>query len=176
MNKYFEILYRFVLLVLFQSLVLNNIQLFGVATPYIYPLIILLLPMETPTALLLILGAISGLSVDAFSQTGGIHGFATVFVAFARPFILRVITPKEGYQVDDQPTMASLGITWFLIYISLCLLLHHIVYYSFEVMSFQYIQFLSIRIFSSLIVSIVLILVIQFLFYPKKSVRSSING
>ena len=90
-------LLRFAVLVLVQVLILNNIQISGYLNPYVYVLFVLLLPFETPNWLLLVVAFLLGLSIDLFSQTPGIHAFATVFMAFFRPFILNVLSPRDGY-------------------------------------------------------------------------------
>ncbi len=93
---------RFVLLVLFQVLVFNNIQLGGYLNPYIYVLFLLLMPFETPRWLLLVAAFTLGISIDVFSNTLGIHTSATVFMAFIRPFVLDFIAPRDGYEIGTQ--------------------------------------------------------------------------
>ena len=65
-NLYVRNIGRFIVLVLFQVLVLNNIQFSGYVNPFMYVLFILLLPFETPRWLLLLSGFLLGLSVDIF--------------------------------------------------------------------------------------------------------------
>lgn len=62
---------RFVLLVLAQVLILNNIQFLGYINPYIYILFIFSLPYRTPQWLILSLAFILGLTIDIFSKTWG---------------------------------------------------------------------------------------------------------
>ncbi len=80
----------FVLLVLFQVLALNNIQFLGFINPYIYILFIIALPVKTPRWLSLILAFILGLTLDIFSNTLGMHAFATVLIAFLRNGIINL--------------------------------------------------------------------------------------
>lgn len=172
MNPIVQSILRFVGLVLIQALILNQIYLFGVATPYVYPLFILLLPLNTPRWTTLTTALVLGLSIDAFSNTGGLHGFATVFLAFVRPALLRVLTPREGYEQGDKPTPASLGIAWFISYAAVGMLLHHLIYFTMEILSMAYLWFLVKRIVASWLVSFGVILLLQLLFYPRKSSRS----
>jgi rod shape-determining protein MreD len=163
---------RFVGLVLIQVLILNQVYLFGVATPYVYPLFILLLPIHYPRWLTLTLAMVIGLTIDAFSNTGGIHAFATVFLAFARPALLAILTPREGYEQGDRPNPASLGITWFISYIGMGMLIHHVVYFGMEILSLAYLWFMVKRMVASWLVSLGVILLLQLLFYPRKPARS----
>ena len=167
-----QIIIRFIGLALIQVLILNQVYLFGVATPYIYPLFVLLLPIYAPRWLTLTTALLLGLTIDAFSNTGGLHGFATVFLAFVRPVILRILTPREGYEQSDRPTPASLGIVWFISYIAMGMLIHHVVYFGMEILSLAYLWFMVKRIAASWLASIGVILLLQLLFYPRKSVRS----
>ncbi|NJK85385.1 MAG: hypothetical protein HC906_04860 [Bacteroidales bacterium] len=59
-----RILFRFIILVLLQVFVFNNIHLSGFIVPYIYILFILLLPFETPGWLLLVSAFLLGFSID----------------------------------------------------------------------------------------------------------------
>ena len=67
-----------VILLLLQFLVLNNINFMGYVNPYIYILIILLLPYRITRWMLLIIGFALGFAVDYFSNTLGLpyHRFA----------------------------------------------------------------------------------------------------
>ena len=86
----------FIVLLALQILILNNIKLGGYINPYIYILFIMLLPFEIPGWLLLILGFLTGLTMDAFAGTLGMHSTATLFIAFLRPFILSNISTHES--------------------------------------------------------------------------------
>jgi rod shape-determining protein MreD len=173
MNKVLIIILRFVGLILFQALILNNVFLFGVATPYIYPLAILLMPFETPRSVLLLLAMATGLVLDAFSGTGGMHTFALVFMAFSRPLIITYLMPREGYAPDAKPTIDSMGFVWVLLYTSVLFLIFHLMFCTIEVMSFKYAAYLFVRIITSTIAAVLIVLVLQFMFYPIRKKRMS---
>ncbi|MCC7232420.1 MAG: rod shape-determining protein MreD [Bacteroidia bacterium] len=157
-------LYRFLFLVLIQVVVLNHIQWSGFVNPYVYILFILLLPLETPGWLLLLLGFVTGLVIDMFGNTEGMHAAATVFVAFARPGILRLIAPRDGYESETRLGPQTMGFKWFLAYVSIMTVLHHLVYYYIEVFRFSefFITFAKAIVNSA--ISVVLIIVGQYLF------------
>ena len=116
---------RFVILVLLQVLVFNNIQLSGFIIPCFYVLFILLLPFETPKWSLPLIGFLLGLSIDLFTHTPGIHASATVLMAFSRPFVLNMIAPREGYEPGSYPTLYYYGLEWFLKYSAILVCIHH---------------------------------------------------
>ncbi len=91
-------IFRFILLVLLQVLVLNNIQFMGYINPYLYILFILSLPYQTPKWFVLLLGFRLGLTIDVCSNTMGMHAFATVFVAFLRGGTIKLFTSIEEYR------------------------------------------------------------------------------
>ena len=96
---FFYQLIRFVVLVLIQVLILNNLLLPGVFNPYIYPLFLLLLPIRMPIWLLLLVGFVAGLTIDLFSNTMGMHAAASVLLCFMRPQVLKLIEPSGGYAI-----------------------------------------------------------------------------
>ena len=107
---------RFLLLVLVQVLILNNIQLGGYINPYLYVLFILLLPVETPKWLILFLSFFIGIGVDMFSNTMGLHAAASVFMGFCRPYLLKVLAPREGYGAESKPGLKAMNLRWFITY------------------------------------------------------------
>ena len=146
MNRIFQYGIQYILLILIQVLALSKLTALGIATPYIYPLFILTLPIYTPRFLTMILAFSMGLIIDAFSNTAGMHTFALVLLAYARPLLLRIMTPKDGYAPDDRPTIYGLGFTWFLIYGLIGITLHHTVFYIIEIFNFAYWNFILLRI------------------------------
>ena len=116
---------RFVILVLLQVLIFNNIQLSGFIIPCFYVLFILLLPFETPRWSLPLIGFLLGLCIDLFTHTPGIHASATVLMAFARPFVLHMIAPRDGYESGSYPTLSFFGLEWFLKYSAILICVHH---------------------------------------------------
>ena len=99
MNKTALQIIRFVVLVLFQVLVVNHIRLGGYVHPYIYMIFILLLPINIQNWQLLLLGFGLGLAVDLFTGTPGLHAGATTLMAFCRPRIIKLISGNESYLV-----------------------------------------------------------------------------
>jgi len=128
---------RFVLLVAVQVILLNQVQWNGYVNPYVYVVFILLLPVETPNWLLLLLALITGLTIDMFGSSGGMHAAATVAMAFARPGVLRLIAPRDGYDPEMKLTPQVMGFRWFITYVSIMVVLHHLVAFYIEVFRFS---------------------------------------
>ena len=152
----------FILLVLLQVLLLNNIQFSGYVNPYVYIMFILLLPVEIPSWLLLLLSFATGLIMDFFSGSPGMHSSATVLAGFVRPYILRVISPRDGYEPGSDPSMLTYGFRWFLTYTLLIVLVHHTALFYLEVFRFADFFRTMLRVLLSSLFSITFILLIEY--------------
>jgi len=160
---------RFVALLAFQILVLNNVELNGTINPYVYPLFILLLPISTPKWLLLILGFSTGLVVDVFSNSIGMHASATTLLAFLRPVVMQILTPRGGYEMLNSPSIKYLGFQWILAYTSILIVAHHFLYFAIEIASGAGIGYFILKFVITSIISLLIILLLQFLFQLKKT-------
>lgn len=135
-NSIFRFGLIFILLILLQVLLFNNIQFSGYVNPYIYLMFIMLLPVEIPAWLLLLLSFFTGAIIDFFSGSPGMHSSATVLAGFVRPYVLRLISPRDGYEPNSDPSMTIYGFRWFLIYTIFIVLVHHTALFYLEVFRF----------------------------------------
>ena len=85
----------FISLVLLQVIVLNNINFLGYINPFLYILFIFYYPIEKIDYNLIFLSFFLGLSIDYFSNTGGINAAATLLIAFIRVPVLKVVIGKR---------------------------------------------------------------------------------
>ena len=159
---------RFAALVFVQVMILNNIHLHGLFNPYIYPLFILLLPIETSAWLLLFLGFFTGLTIDFYSNTIGMHAAATTLLAFLRPYMIGILKPAAGYQPEDKPTISGMGFLWFITYASFLVIIHHLFFFIIETLSFRQFLFVISKIVVSTVISLALMVMVQYLFYRRK--------
>ena len=53
------------------------------------------------------------------------HTSATVLAGFVRPYVLRIVSPSDGYESGSDPSMLIYGFRWFLSYTLLIVLIHH---------------------------------------------------
>jgi rod shape-determining protein MreD len=154
----------FVVLVLVQVLFLNQVQFSGFVNPYIYILFVLLLPINAPKYVMLISAFLLGLSVDVFSNTLGVHAFASVFIAYLRPLIIRLITNREE-DMADHPGLIQNGFMWFLKYTVLMVFIHHTVLFYIEVFSFSNFLGTLYRVLLSSLFSVFVIVLSQFIVF-----------
>src|SRR6476660_7695626 len=88
---------RFALFILLQVYLLNKIPFLNrFIAPYLYYLFILWLPFSISRMGLLVVGFITGITLDFFMMTPGLHAAACVLIAYLRPFIINVLAPKDA--------------------------------------------------------------------------------
>lgn len=138
----------FVGLVLLQVLILNNIHIAGIATPFLYLSFILKFPSGTSRNELMLWAFCFGLTIDLFSDTPGMNAAATVLLAFFRPSILRLFMPRDTLD-SIVPSFKTMGIAPFLKYVSTGVLLHVFVLLTIEFFSFSTIWLLLLRVVAS---------------------------
>ncbi len=167
-NIYFKNIFRFFILIMLQVLVFNNIHFRGFVNPYIYVLFIILLPFEIAPWMLLLSSFAIGFGVDLFSDTMGIHTAASVFMAFCRPSVLRMVSSSKDYELGINPGIKDLGIKWFFQYSIILVLIHHFIFFYLEMFTFhEFFQTFWRVIFSS-IFTLIFIILSQFLFVKNK--------
>jgi rod shape-determining protein MreD len=159
---------RFIILVLVQVLIIKNIEMGRYIIPFIYVLFIISLPFEIPNWLLLVVSFLLGISIDFFYNTAGMHAAACLVMAYVRPTILKLFSPREGYEFGMQPTIHYLGSVWFVSYAGILIFIHHLVLFFIEV--FRFSEFFStlLRVIVSSLFTLLLVVLIQFLFKQKK--------
>jgi len=132
--KYFL---RFVFLVLLQVLVLDHVMFLGYINPYVYIFFIITLPINFNRVYLLLIAFGLGLSIDFFNDTGGVHAASSLLIAYLRPIILRLIF---GLSYDYKSiNLIQADFTKQFSYISLMVLIHHLVMFSLEYFSINYV-------------------------------------
>lgn len=151
----------FVGLVLAQVLLFNKIYLFGLATPFVYVYFILALDKEVDKNKLMLLAFVLGLVVDVFCNTPGVNAGASVLLAFSRERLLRLFMPREEFE-NFEPGIGSMGIWPFLRYAFLAVMLHHSALFLLEAFSFAHIGYLLLRILCSALLTVMLVMSIEF--------------
>ncbi|HQE12101.1 MAG TPA: rod shape-determining protein MreD [Flavipsychrobacter sp.] len=172
---------KFCLFILIQTQVLDKIMIrwwtepsgFPIFVPFLYPLFILLLPLSTPVWLLLFVGFTTGLSVDLFNNTAGMHAFACVLMAYLRTNVLNALLPKNLSEYGQQvPGVKVMGWMPFLTYSAFLLLILHLTFFTLEIWSFSNIGYLLLKVLASTITSMLLVVGYLLLFTNSSSIRN----
>lgn len=168
-------IFRFTLFILVQVFVLNKIpHLHRFIIPYLYFLFILWLPFTTSRLGLLTIGFATGLALDYFTLTPGLHTAACVLIAFVRPFIINILIVKETTEINfHEPSPRGMGWGPYLVYALLLTFLHHL-YMTF----LQWLQFgtfldFVIKVLATTAISMLLILTVELLFPRRQRYRTN---
>ena len=158
---------RFIVVIIFQVMVMDNVMINGYMVPYLYLLFILLMPFETPRWMQLLSGFALGMGIDLFENTPGMHTAATVLVAFIRPYLLDLLAPRDGYEPETFPRIHYYGFVWFLKYTFIIVVIHHFMLFYLEV--FQLKDFFStlLRVILSSVLSASTIVLSQYFVFRK---------
>jgi rod shape-determining protein MreD len=155
----------FIVLVLVQVLILNNIQVSGLINPYVYILFIMLLPFTIPGYFLLGFSFLIGITIDIFNNTPGIHAGATVLLGFLRPGISQLVSSREILEKGNIPSMEQLGFASFLKYTVISVVIHHLFLFYAEAFSMGGFFETFFRFIISSVFSILIILGSQFIVF-----------
>lgn len=150
---------RFFVLVLVQILILNNVNISGLAIPYLYLLFIIMLPTNTGKIAMLLLGFFCGLAIDIFSNMLGFHTAACTLVAFCRiAFADRILTRNEAVVIDT-PSIYSVKTTYFINYLLLLTAIFYVSFYALELFdSHGFFQLLLSSILSTILTALLMLL------------------
>ena len=119
---------QFLLLLLLQSFLLNNINFFGFINPNLYLLFVIVYRLDGNSTYLIILSFTLGLLLDLLTQGSGGHTIASLTIAFLMSFIIRF---SFGVNYDVPMGMIKGSPLWQrLLYLLLIIFIHHMVLYS----------------------------------------------
>lgn len=145
----------FILLILFQVLVLNRISFLGYAIPFFYIYFIIKLPIGINRSLIVFLGFILGLIIDLFFNTPGINAAATTLAAFVCRPIQGLFFVADDYD-EMEPKLSLLGAN-FMKYAIVIVLIHNLALVSIESFSYFNITTVLYRIILSTLLTSILI-------------------
>jgi hypothetical protein len=133
----------------------------------------MMLPFSTPVPLVLLISLLTGLSIDMFEDTMGLHASATVFIGYLRSYILKLFSPREGYDMTAEPSLHYLGFAWYISYSTIMVGLHHLLYFLIEAFQFHEIGQTLLRALLSIVFTILLVFIYQMLIYRQKDRKLS---
>jgi len=166
---------RFTLLILLQVYVLNKVPfLHKFIAPYLYFIFILWLPFSISRLGLLIVAFLTGMTLDFFTMTPGLHAAACVLIAYVRPFVINILAPKDvsGFSYRE-PSPKAMGWTPYLVYTLVLTLLHHGYMVLLEWLSFGSLVGFLIKVIATTGISMLLIITTELLFPRRMKFRTN---
>lgn len=159
-------LLSFVVLILLQVLLFNNIHLFGIAMPVFYIYFLIKLPLGRSPFFVVISAFVMGLIIDIFMNTPGMNAAATTLVATFRKPILGLFFPREEYE-DFVPSL-HIAAGPFIRFCFFFIILHQTLLFFIESFTFFNAINTLLRIAASSVLTIILILTIDSLIFNRK--------
>lgn len=148
---------RYVVIMLLQVLLFDQLQLWGVCHPYIYILCLLMLPITLPHNVEMLIGAVVGLIMDIFCNSLGVHMAACILLMFIRPYLLgAIVNDKE--RLNEQISLRAIGMEALLKYVIILVLIHHLTVFSLAAWSWHYIGFVLLETIISSFITIAIII------------------
>lgn len=159
-------IFRFIVLLLLQVVIFSKLDLFGFLNPYPYILFILLYPVNSNRAGLLLASFLLGLMLDMFLNSGGSHAVACVVLAYLRPSFFRfsfgVSYEYQTVRINDRLSPERFS------FMLISVVTHHFILYLLEIFRLSLILDILIRTILSAVFTLILCIVIIYLIKPGK--------
>lgn len=161
MNLVVKNIIRLILFMFIQVFVLQKIPpLHQFIVPYFYFVFILWLPFRISRMQLLFVAFLTGMLLDFFYKTPGLHAASCTFIAYIRPYLITLLLPKEATEWGNQePTSKNMGSVPYWTYMITMTLLHHFWMIFWEWMQFGSFLFFLGKITATSAISLLLILI-----------------
>ncbi len=169
MNDFLKHGLRFLFAVLVQVLILNQMEIgFGIQL-MVYPLFILLLPVEINVITLMLISFLMGIAIDSFSNTFGLHTSAILVLAYTRPMIYSLFSPRDGYDTLVETNVFTMGFGWFIRTAGSLIFIHHFWFFMLEMFKMNEILFVLQKTVLSAPISFLICILLQYLFVKKSN-------
>lgn len=152
---------RWLMYVLLHIFVARHLVLFDYAFCFIYVGAILFLPQEINLTALLVIGFATGVTIDSFDNTLGLHAVTSVFLAYLRPIIIRYQFAQKLSEGRLELSLKELGLPAFLSYTIILVSIHHILLFFVEAGSLSLLPYTLLKILCSILFTTVTILLAQ---------------
>lgn len=163
MYRVLEYAMFFATLLLLQVFLFNNLDLSVYINPLVYVAFVLLLPMELAPVWVLLLGLAIGGATDIMTGMAGLNTIATLFTAFSRRHAMMLTIGKESVGDGGIPCSARIGGGKFVRYASVAVLLHCLIFFTFEALTFRFFHLTLLKTLLSAAVTVALVYFSQFL-------------
>ncbi len=171
MNSSINHILRFLGLSMLQVLLLKQVTL-SIGSYFnilLYPLFILLLPMQMKPPVLVLLGFLIGMFVDMFYGTPGVHASAGAFGGIIRSVVFMTFGPQGGYQ-GKEPIFSPANVGWqtFIQGSAMFFILYLFWYFSVDSFTFVYLATISVKTLAAWALTMLFVILYAVMFNPKQ--------
>ncbi len=157
---------RFILLLVAQILIFNNMNLFGYINPYPYILFIILYPVNGNKTGLLVASFLLGIVLDMFCNSGGVHAIACLLLAYYRPYIFKfsfgLSYEYQTVKLNDVLTPERFS------FLLIAVVLHHFTLFLLEIFRITFILEILLKTFLSTLFTLLVSVIIIYIIKPSK--------
>ena len=157
---------RFILLLAVQIVIFNNMNFLGYIIPLPYILFIILYPVNGNRSGLLLASFLLGLTMDFFSNSGGIHATACLILAYVRPTIFKfsfgISYEYQTIKLNDVLTPERFS------FILMSVVIHHVTLFILEAFQISFFWDILLRTVLSTVFTIISCIIIIYLIKPNK--------
>lgn len=147
----------FIVVMVLQILLFNQLQLWGVCHPYVYVLCLLMMPITLPHSVDMVIGAVVGLLMDVCCNSLGIHTASCILVMFLRPYLIAAFV-NEKERLTEQISIRTIGFEAFIKYAVLIVMIHHLAVFMLAAWSWSHIGFVLAETVVSSMMTLLLII------------------
>ena len=148
---------RYLLVMLLQVLLFDQLQLWGACHPYIYVLCLLMMPITLPHSADMLIGAFAGFTMDIFCNSLGVHMAACILLMYIRPYLIGVIVNDKD-RLNEQISLHAIGMEALLKYTVIMVLIHHLTVFSLAAWSWSHMGFVLLETIVSSTITILLVI------------------
>ena len=139
-----------------QIFLLDNISIHLWLRPMIFPLVILLLPMEWRALWVMLIALLVGLLMDISLGGAGLYVASLLPLALLRSTLMYLATNRVVEASDQTSLLSRLSLRQLMTYLALALLLHHALFFLLETLSLAHpLRLVATILFSTLLSTVV---------------------
>lgn len=157
---------QFFLLLAAQIIIFNNIDLFGYINPFPYILFIILFPVNGNKQLLIVTSFLLGITMDLFSNSGGVHAAACLILAYARPYIFKfafgLSYEYQTIKINDALTPERFS------FLLVAVVIHHFALFILEVFQLSSLWDILLRTVIGTLFTLLICIILIYIFKPSK--------
>lgn len=157
MYKHFTYLWLALSILLVQIFLIDNISIAMWLRPMIFPLVVLLLPMEWRMVWTLLSALAVGVAMDLALGGSGLYTASLLPLAVLRPWIMFLTTGRTVEHGDQSALLSRMLTKQIMLYVAGGILLHHAMFFMLESLSFA----TPLRLVATILLSTLLTLVIS---------------
>ena len=135
----------------------NNVNFLGFINPWIYILIIIIIPQNIKNNHLIIISFFIGIILDSLFYTFAINTISLISVSWIRPLIIKKLFSGKNYNKKNFISIRNNGFYAYLKYASIITLIHHSIIVIIDYTFFVNFSDIIVKIIMSSLMSIIII-------------------